>query len=169
MPPSPRACKAFSSRSLAVAETLPLFIQFPTSLWQPGRRMGSVRHVPFIRHLNSRERWPWVSAGPHAQSNPATAGAGASHSSPSAVWAGFAFIKNDFWSLCGNPIKDEASRHLSWEVGRVGGGRAPQPRSPFPATWSGCARNPCNGRGGATGVTLPAAATCCRATSRSPD
>lgn len=71
-------------QSLAAAETLLLFMLLPTSLRQQGRRMGSIRHVPFIRHLNSPGCWPRVSAGPSAQCNQAAAGAGASHSSPSA-------------------------------------------------------------------------------------
>lgn len=72
--------------------------------------MGRVRHIPFIRHLNSRERWPRGSAGPHAQSSPALAGAGASHCSPSTVWTDFALIKK--YSSVPLSIKDEASRHL---------------------------------------------------------
>lgn len=173
-PPPPRACEAFSSRSPAAAETLLLFMRLPTSLRQRGRRMGSIRHVPFIRHLNSPGCWPRVSAGPSAQSSPATAGAGASHSSPGAFWAGFALIKT-FQLLCSDQIKGEASQHLGSglapEVGSVRGQpSAPAPRSqarpcsPFPATWS-CARNPCSRRGGAIGTTLPATASRCRATS----
>lgn len=84
LPPSPRACEAFSSCLLAAAETLLLFMRLPTSLRQQGRRMGSIRHVPFIRHLNSPGCWPRVSVGPSAQCNQAAARAGASHSSASA-------------------------------------------------------------------------------------
>lgn len=105
-PPSPRACEAFSSQLKHCC--------YSCSSRRPcgglARRMGSVRHIPFIRHLNSRERWPRGSAGPHAQSSPALAGAGASHCSPSTVWTDFALIKK--YSSVPLSIKDEASRHL---------------------------------------------------------
>lgn len=75
LPPLPQSLRSV----FLPAETLLLFMQLPTAATGPAQRMGSVQHIPFIRHLNSRERWPRGSAGPHAQSSLAMAGAGASH------------------------------------------------------------------------------------------